>query len=110
MRYPLEPLLELAGTRSQLAEAVHMDPRNLARLAADGLTDRMADRLACMVGLHPSMLWPTWFDDGLTVTDFDFVNRGGWRHAWEWEHGYVTTNACSVDYAGGRNTTVGAAL
>jgi hypothetical protein len=35
------------------------------RRLRSGLSPYQADVLACMIGLHPCLIWTTWFDDGL---------------------------------------------
>jgi transcriptional regulator with XRE-family HTH domain len=46
-------------TWDELADRVGVTPRHLFRLlAAQSISDRVADRIACRVGLHPVLLWP----------------------------------------------------
>jgi transcriptional regulator with XRE-family HTH domain len=47
-------------TWDQLAERAGVTPRHLFRLlAATDVSERVADRIACRLGLHPVLLWPT---------------------------------------------------
>jgi hypothetical protein len=46
-------------TWDQLAARVGVTTRHLFRiLAARSVSERVADRIACRVGLHPALLWP----------------------------------------------------
>jgi hypothetical protein len=46
-------------TWDQLAERAGVSPRHLFRLlAARHVSERVADRIACRLGLHPALLWP----------------------------------------------------
>jgi hypothetical protein len=62
--WPLEPLFEAAGTTLYVELAVRTDvpARTLHRASIRGLTDRIADRAATRLGLHPSMIWPDWIN------------------------------------------------
>ena len=77
MRYPLEPLAaalridlgQVGGHRHDtdqltgmalLAARIGVGHRTATRARQHGLTDRQADHWATRVGLHPSMVWPTW--------------------------------------------------
>jgi hypothetical protein len=47
-------------TWDELAERAGVTPRHLFRLlAAPDVSDRVADRITCRLGLHPVLLWPT---------------------------------------------------
>lgn len=76
-RYPLQPLaaalhIELGGPPGNpndddrthgipaLIEALHTNKRSIQRFRRQGLTARMADRLANRTGRHPSAIWPDW--------------------------------------------------
>lgn len=85
-RWPAAPLLEVVGTHTAATRKLGVSGTEIARADREGLTDRQADHWASKLGLHPSMIWPEWDRVGLTVTDDVFVNRGGWRHAWEWSN------------------------
>lgn len=58
-------------TWDQLAEHAGVTPRHLFRLlAARDVSERVADRISCRLGLHPVLLWPTeWLRD----------ERAAWR-------------------------------
>lgn len=34
-----------------------------------GLTEKVADRLACRAGFHPSVIWPDWMDDVIVAEE-----------------------------------------
>jgi plasmid maintenance system antidote protein VapI len=66
-RLPAAPLkrvlLRLQDSESltwdDLADRVGVTQRQLWRLlAANDLSERVADRIACRIGLHPLLLWP----------------------------------------------------
>lgn len=66
-RLPAAPLkrvlLRLRASESltwdQLADRVGVSSRHLFRLlAASSLSERVADRISCRLGLHPALLWP----------------------------------------------------
>jgi hypothetical protein len=61
-RFPLEPLRAALGRPNnlQLARLVGAHRRQVYRWRDDGLSERLADRSACRVGLHPSNIWPEW--------------------------------------------------
>lgn len=65
-RYPLEPLLELAGWN--ITRVHEVDPCNGPEYRVRkerGVTERVADRLATAAGYHPSEIWPEWLDDSI---------------------------------------------
>lgn len=87
-RYPITPIahrlgitLHQPGNRhdphldgyNALAQALHVSRATARRMVANGLTDLQADRAALAIGLHPSLLWPTWWAD--TPSDEDIP---GW--------------------------------
>lgn len=46
-------------TWDELADRVGVTQRHLCRiLAARDLSERIADRISCRIGLHPLLLWP----------------------------------------------------
>jgi hypothetical protein len=47
------------------------------RKAASGLTAVEADQLACAAGVHPSMIWSSWFDDA--NEELGAMTEGDWR-------------------------------
>ena len=79
VRYPLAPLAAHLGITlgqigghqpgqnptgiAALAERLKLSPTMLYRLRHHGLSPDQADRLACRVGVHPAMIWPTWWAD-----------------------------------------------
>lgn len=65
-RFPLRPLLDAAGGPEPLAHALGYDGvrdmgqhTNIGRWCRTGLSMIQADRFACAINLHPSMIWPT---------------------------------------------------
>lgn len=56
---------------SELAVALGVSLRHAARLIAYGLTDAQADRYACRIGFHPSVLWADWWDIDPDVEEGD---------------------------------------
>lgn len=46
-----------------IAQALNVTPRYLQHARRQGLTPWQADRYACRLGVHPSTIWPTWFQD-----------------------------------------------
>jgi lambda repressor-like predicted transcriptional regulator len=62
--WPLAPLLERSGrTLEQLARRAGYRQGNVWRLAERGyLSDQQADLFAIRAGLHPGLVWSTWFD------------------------------------------------
>jgi lambda repressor-like predicted transcriptional regulator len=70
-RLPAAPLrrvlLRLQASESltwdELADRAGLSSRQLFRvLAARTISDLVADRIACRIGLHPALLWPKeWF-------------------------------------------------
>jgi transcriptional regulator GlxA family with amidase domain len=47
-------------TWDQLADQAGVSSRHLFRLlAARDLSEQVADRITCRLGLHPALLWPT---------------------------------------------------
>jgi hypothetical protein len=68
-RLPAAPLkrvlLRLRASESltwdQLADRAGVSTRHLFRLlAAPSISERVADRITCRLGLHPALLWPEW--------------------------------------------------
>jgi len=46
-------------TWNQLADRVGVTERQLCRiLAAEDLSEHVADQISCRIGLHPLLLWP----------------------------------------------------
>lgn len=63
-RYPYEPLAELVGgTTAEQAERLGVSHHLVRALKRRGLSAAQADRYAIVAGVHPSLLWPSWFDD-----------------------------------------------
>ena len=76
MRYPIEPLMRLAGCYDgshspdkRLAEMLGFEDLRAMHHASDfyrlkrhGLTWERADQWACALGFHPCEVWPAWLD------------------------------------------------
>jgi lambda repressor-like predicted transcriptional regulator len=62
--WPIVNLFDAAGTTEYLALAKRtgISARTLHRAAHRGLPDRSADHAATTLGIHPSLIWPDWFD------------------------------------------------
>lgn len=60
-RWPAAALEAAQGfTLDEIAVEAHLPPGLPDRWRRRGLTDRMADRLAVLAGLHPAEVWPSW--------------------------------------------------
>jgi hypothetical protein len=89
-RLPAAPLkrvlLRLQDSESltwdDLADRVGVTQRQLWRLlAADDLSERVADRIACRIGLHPLLLWPKeWSQIGDLAACRSSMANGGSEH------------------------------
>lgn len=65
-RFPLAPLAVLTGPPAGPAELGRRlgVPRSSIEYYRDhGVGEVEADRLACVVGVHPAVIWPDWLDD-----------------------------------------------
>ncbi len=88
--WPLEPLLEVAWTRTPersivaAAAEIGVDPSLIHRHRA-GLKDATADLWACRLRRHPSEIWPDWFDAVHDPLAEQFLSTG-WRTAWLYDH------------------------
>jgi hypothetical protein len=79
-RYPIQPLLDYLGTvvihsadksqratiqpypNNDLAELVGLSIREVCRWKTAGyIREDYADRIACTIGVHPSLIWKEWF-------------------------------------------------
>jgi hypothetical protein len=75
-RFPFAPLEEVAlrevsvlnvrngieGPILAIATRVGVNRRSVFRWRKAGLDYRAADRAACALGLHPSAVWPEWWE------------------------------------------------
>lgn len=65
-RYPYTPIAELlGGTRRHQARRLNVPLSHVDAYVRRGLSLAQADQLAVRAGTHPSLLWPTWFEDAL---------------------------------------------
>jgi len=89
--WPLAPLLEAAWARTAertnvaAADEIGIDSALIYRHELSGLSDDQADRWACSLGLHPSLIWPSWFDAIEDPLAEQFLSTG-WRTAWLYAH------------------------
>jgi len=58
-RWPAADLVAFAGSRLQLAAMLGLN--STGKIPVD-LSDAHADRWAIRCGVHPSLVWPDWFD------------------------------------------------
>lgn len=85
--WPLAPLLERVWSRlperslSAAADEIGIDNALLHRYSKSGNPTDVADRWACGIGYHPSLIWPEWFEAHLRPIDKLFV-ESGWRAGW----------------------------
>jgi hypothetical protein len=64
--YPDDPargIPEGHMTDARKADILTTTDGEIRRMREHGLHDLKADRYAIRLGLHPCLLWPTWFDD-----------------------------------------------
>lgn len=62
--YGLQSLADAVGVSlSSLGRMLGLSGSTWKQYRDEGVTERVADRLACKAGLHPAMVWPTWVDD-----------------------------------------------
>lgn len=89
-RWPLAPLLEATGHNLRsLSDALNVSRSRVSEASRDGISDLVADRWACRLGLHPALVWTSWFETALTELDREFVwgserAEPGWRQAALW--------------------------
>lgn len=58
-RFPLEPLAEAVGVQKpQLAKLLGVRGRTWVEYRDLGVSEFVADRMACRLGLHPFVVWP----------------------------------------------------
>lgn len=70
-RWPLSPLVAVVGgdTDVEIAARLGTDRVAIARWRARGIPEYTADKLAVRHGVHPSHIWPDWFDRALADED-----------------------------------------
>lgn len=65
-RYPLEPFLTLTGwTRSQVQDVAACNASEWRLRTEQGVTEFVADRIACSAGWHPHEVWPEMLDHAI---------------------------------------------
>lgn len=58
-RWPLEPFYAVTGwTLSQVCDEARCGGGERRRRRDEGVTERIADRIACAAGFHPWLIWP----------------------------------------------------
>lgn len=67
-RYPIEPLYELPCYRDKTSREIqkltgYNDTTVRRWRAAGTLPEPAADRLACLAGFHPGLVWPEWWTE-----------------------------------------------
>lgn len=67
LRWPLQPLLDATGlSRTALARRLNVAFGTVHRAGREGVSDRVADRWAIRLGLHPLAVWGwDWVTAGL---------------------------------------------
>ena len=72
-RWPVGPLMKLAGGRVALCERSGNDLRTIDRWTSDDkhFDDIQADQLAVAIGLHPRDIWRDWFDIDIVLDGED---------------------------------------
>ena len=76
MRYPISALEQKCGTyltmsdkqdqfapNQGLANRLGVSRSVVIQARQRGLSVRQADEFACRAGYHPSLVWPSWFED-----------------------------------------------
>jgi lambda repressor-like predicted transcriptional regulator len=62
-RWPLRPLLDATGlSETKLLRRLRWSGQTLKNARENGLTDVLADRVACRLGFVPWEVWPDWFE------------------------------------------------
>lgn len=66
-RYPLDDLAALAGVpvRALLGHRGSVSGSKTKEYLELGVTELVADRLACRWGFHPEVVWPQWMTDSI---------------------------------------------
>ena len=60
-RYPYANLERFVGDHP--SRVLNRDRAQICKWKEWGLSSISADRIACGLGMHPSAIWPSWFDD-----------------------------------------------
>jgi lambda repressor-like predicted transcriptional regulator len=61
--FAVAPLLALTATSlAALGRRAGLSGSTIAQARSRGLTVWEADRLACLAGFHPALVWPDWPD------------------------------------------------
>lgn len=63
--YPFRPTGGFDSEPRGLSARLGVANTNIYRHRKYGMAPEVADRMACRLGLHPSLLWPSWFDDAI---------------------------------------------
>lgn len=61
-RLPLDPLVRMYGTVSQLATALNRHRTQVSEWHVNGIPIVSADRVAVSLGMHPIEVWPNWYE------------------------------------------------
>lgn len=81
-RKPLEAWFVGADTKQDICDALDVFQDKWDAWKYRGISDMAADHAACTIGVHPALIWPEWFDKGLTVMDRAKAEHRAWRHMW----------------------------
>jgi hypothetical protein len=79
VRYPLQPLADALGLTLDtpgLARRLNLSGTTWKEYRDLGVSERVADRLACKAGLHPFMVWPEMADEAVEAVHVDC--EGDW--------------------------------
>lgn len=86
-RYPLAPFFELTGwSMTRVTEIAAANAEELRRRRSEGVTERIADRLAVAAGFHAFVIWPEMADHVIADTQRECADE--MCRAW-----FVPTNA-----------------
>lgn len=53
----------LGATNVELARRLGVSRFLITTMRERGVTPKMADQLACQQGLHPALIWASWYDE-----------------------------------------------
>lgn len=76
-RYPLDPLFALMGETPHAAcKILRLAGRTQKEYRRDGVTAKVADRMAVRAGFHPYEVWPEMVDHDIAATAKDCAGCG----------------------------------
>ena len=75
--YPLAPLAALAGLEvHQLASRLHLSGSTWQQYRDEGVSERVADRMAVRLGFDPYVVWPEMLDHAIEDTSKPCAREG----------------------------------